>query len=160
MHIISEVLKPATDTLYDVINNDKRFTAFAAALQKAKLESMLKGEKPLTIFAPTNAAFGKFEPKELEDLLASGQRLRSLLKYHIARSTFFRCAFSRECPVTSISGRSILIRMLKDKINVNGAELSGSEVVTSNGVIYPIDCVLSPKNRRWLFSELWQMLGF
>ena len=160
MHLISEVLKPATDTLYDAINNDTRFTAFAAALQKVKLQSMLKGENPLTIFAPTNAAFGKFEPKELEDLLASGQRLRSLLKYHIAHGTYFRCAFSRECPVISVSGRSILIRMLKDKINVNGAELTGSEIVTSNGIIYPIDCVLSPTNRRWLFSELWQMLGF
>ena len=144
----------------DIVTKDKRFTAFAAALQKAKLDSMLKGDQPLTIFAPTNTAFSKLEPKELEDLLADGQRLRGLLKYHIVQGTYFRCAFGHECPLVSANGRSILIKMLNDVINVNGAKLSGKEIAASNGIIYPIDCVLSPKYRRSLFSDIWQMFRF
>ena len=154
------MLKPATDSLDDVISTDKRFTAFAAALQKGELKSMLKGKGPLTIFAPTNTAFSKIKPKELEELLADSRRLRSLLKYHIAHGTYFRCAFSRDCPVVSLSGRSILIRMWEGTINVNGAQLIGKEIATRNGIIYPIDCVLSPTYRRSLFSQLFQMFRY
>lgn len=154
------MLKPATDSLHDVITTDKRFTVFAAALQKVELQSMLKEKGPLTIFAPTNSAFSKVKPKELEELLSDHKRLRSLLKYHIAHGTYFRCAFSRDCPVVSLSGRSILIRMSEATINVNGAQLIGKEVATRNGIIYPIDCVLSPTYRRSLFSQLLNMFHY
>lgn len=159
VHIISEVLIPATQSLANVINTDKRFTAFAAALQRAELDWMLKKQGPLTVFAPTNTAFSKVKPKELEDLLADSQRLKNLLKYHLVHGTYFRCAFERECPVVSISGRSVLVSMSKGVININNAKLSGKEIVTTNGVIYPVDCVLSPVYRQSLFSRFWQLFS-
>lgn len=160
VHLISDVLVPATKTLDDVISTDKQFSAFAAAIQKAKLDSMLREKGPLTIFAPTNAAFSKMMPKKLEELLADSQHLRDVLKYHFVHGTYFRCAFNRECPILSVSRRSILVSMSKGIIHVNDAKSTGKEIVTDNGVIYPIDSFLSPVYQQSLFSRFWHLFRY
>ena len=161
VHVISQVLVPPKQTLQDVIDTDKRFTAFAAALEKAGLQSKLKEKGPLTIFAPTNAAFSKMEPKDLEKLLAEGQRLKEVLRYHIMHGTYFRCAFSAQCPITTMNGRSVLVHMAKDIINVNDATASGAEIAAKNGVVYPIDTVLQMNDNEQTFTNsFWQFFNY
>ena len=159
--MISQVLVPPKQTLEDIIDTDKRFTAFAAALEKAGLQSKLKGKESITIFAPTNAAFSKMEPKDLEKLLAESQRLKELLRYHIIHGTYFHCAFSTQCPITTMNGRSVLVHMAKGVINVNDATASGAEIAAINGVIYPIDTVLQMKNEEQTFTNsFWQLFDY
>eukprot|EP00795_Rhopilema_esculentum_P002546 gene2546-742_t len=159
VHVVSEVLRPASQTLFDIISTDKRFNAFAAAIQKAKLENTLKGKGPVTIFAPTNAAFTKLKPASLEKILGDEKRLKDLLKYHLIHGTYFRCAFSNDCPMTAMNGGSVLVSKNNDIIQVNGGKAVAKELVASNGIIYPIDCVLSVKYNRSFFSRFWQLLG-
>ena len=159
VHVVSEVLRPASQTLFDIISTNKRFNAFAAAIQKAKLENTLKGKGPVTIFAPTNAAFTKLKPASLEKILGDEKRLKDLLKYHLIHGTYFRCAFSNDCPLTAMNGGSVLVSKNKDTIKVNGGKAVAKELVASNGIIYPIDCVLSVNYNHSFFSRFWQLLG-
>ena len=46
------------------------FTTLLAAVQAAGLEDALRGEGPLTVFAPTDEAFAKLPAGTLESLLA------------------------------------------------------------------------------------------
>src|SRR5690606_25811268 len=59
------------------------FTTLATALEAAGLVSVLKGEGPFTVFAPTDEAFAKLPEGTLEALLADEEALTRVLTYHV-----------------------------------------------------------------------------
>src|SRR4051812_15113821 len=60
-----------------------QFTTLIRALQAAGLLDTLKGPGPFTVFAPTDAAFGRLPASTLEGLLRDPARLRAVLTYHV-----------------------------------------------------------------------------
>ena len=66
----------------------KGFSTLVAAVKAAGLVDALKGEGPLTVFAPTDAAFAKLEknkPGTIAMLLkpANKAKLAAILTYHV-----------------------------------------------------------------------------
>jgi uncharacterized surface protein with fasciclin (FAS1) repeats len=60
------------------------FTTLLAAAEAAGLVDALRGEGPLTVFAPTDEAFAKLPAGTLESLLADPEALADILLYHVA----------------------------------------------------------------------------
>ncbi|MEX0601554.1 MAG: fasciclin domain-containing protein, partial [Rhodothermales bacterium] len=58
---------PEQNIVEIAVSND--FTTLVAALQAADLVSTLEGEGPITVFAPTDAAFAALPEGTVEDLL-------------------------------------------------------------------------------------------
>lgn len=73
------------DTILNNLIKSKDHTIFVSALKAAGLDEELAGEGPLTVFAPTNAAFERM-PGGYKSLLQPGSqdRLVAILSYHIA----------------------------------------------------------------------------
>jgi len=63
------------------------FDTLVKAINVAKLNDVLAGPGPMTIFAPTDSAFATLDPAALDKLLADPAAVGDLLKYHILTST-------------------------------------------------------------------------
>ncbi|MBL8879258.1 MAG: fasciclin domain-containing protein, partial [Phycisphaerales bacterium] len=62
---------PATAAGKNIVETakaDKQFSTLVSLLAKADLAATLEGAGPFTVFAPTDDAFKKLDPKTLEDL--------------------------------------------------------------------------------------------
>ena len=122
---------------------------FVTALTDTELLGTLTDAVPLTIFAPTNAAFDN-GPAELRELLKSENKgkLASVLKAHIISATLASATFSAiNLPnqlSTLLSGTKVIVDKNGNSIKVNGATVAGPEIQAENGLIYVIDKFLMP----------------
>jgi hypothetical protein len=73
----------------DIVESAARagsFTTLVAAVLAADLTDTLEGPGPITVFAPTDAAFAHLPPGTLEALLADETRLTGVLTCHEVQS--------------------------------------------------------------------------
>jgi transforming growth factor-beta-induced protein len=122
------------------------FDHLIEAVVRAGLVDALNGNRQLTVFAPTDAAF--------EDLFAtlgvSGvdaipvDTLRAVLLYHVAPGERFSGDVLASARIRTL-GKGFLVPSVHDgSAWVNGARIVAADVDASNGVIHVIDAVLLP----------------
>lgn len=138
IHGLSEVLLPPTMTQNIVENlaSDDRFTQLVQAVTDAGLVEALSGEGPLTVFAPTNAAFDAIDTSGL-----TIEQLASVLLYHVAGENVI---LENGKAVTTLNGAGVLLTITEEERKVNDANIEEDDIVASNGLIYVIDAVLLP----------------
>ena len=75
----------AGDTIVDLAVGADNFKTLVAAVQAAGLVDALAGEGPLTVFAPTDDAFGKLPAGTVETLVRPENKgtLTTILTYHV-----------------------------------------------------------------------------
>lgn len=153
VHIVNEVI--GLPTVVTFATADNTFSTLVAALTRSDLTtdfvSVLSGDGPFTVFAPTNDAFtalvGELGISGLGDIDVA--TLDAVLKYHV------------------VGGANVLSTMLSDDMSVetlanvgfsidldNGAEIVDNrgrrisiivtDVQASNGVIHAVDRVILP----------------
>jgi transforming growth factor-beta-induced protein len=130
-------------TIVEVALADGRFTTLAAAVQRAGIASVLAGPGPLTIFAPTDAAFAKLPPGTVANL--SDEQLKQVLTYH-ALNVRAPSSSLTSGPVTTLAELSAFVTVSGGSVTVNNATVTSADVQASNGVIHVIDTVLLPPN--------------
>ena len=81
--VAEEVVEEVSKTIVDIAVEDGRFTTLVAALQAAELDSVLAGEGPFTVFAPTDDAFAKLPEGTVASLLETIPALKDILLYHV-----------------------------------------------------------------------------
>ena len=64
-------------------SNNPELSTLVTAVEAAGLVDTLNGEGPFTIFAPTNSAFAKIPPADLDAVLADTELLTAILAYHV-----------------------------------------------------------------------------
>ena len=69
---------PKDRTVQELLVTQTKYSTFLAAIQKAGLNDLLQGTKPLTFFVPTNEAFAAVDYNSLPV-----NKLKSILSYHI-----------------------------------------------------------------------------
>jgi uncharacterized surface protein with fasciclin (FAS1) repeats len=121
-----------------------QFNTLAKALTEAGLVATLKGPGPFTVFAPTDAAFAKLPAGTLDALLKDKPALQKVLTYHVVPGKVM-AADVKTGNVKTVQGQDIMLKVEGGKVMVNGANVTGADVVASNGVIHVIDAVLLPK---------------
>jgi transforming growth factor-beta-induced protein len=141
IHVIDGVLIPVNDNVDTAVGAG--FSTLVAAVQAADLESVLRSDGPLTIFAPTDEAFANLPAGALEALLADGDALASVLTYHVVSGRVFVSDLADGMEVMTVGGRAVTIS-LAGGARVNGASIVATDILTSNGVIHVIDAVLIP----------------
>ena len=116
-----------------------------AALKAADYVRSVANPGPLTVFAPTDAAFAKLPPGTVEGLVKPEKQtdLREILKYHVAASVYEQPALKDGMQLGMANGKKVLIRVVDGKVKVNDATIVAS-VRASNGVVHVVDGVLLP----------------
>lgn len=141
IHVINEVLlPPELDIVETAVSSG--FSTLATALASANLVDALK-EGEVTVFAPTDAAFAALPEGTLDALLADPDALAEVLKYHVVDGRVFARDLDGVVSSLTLAGYPVLFD-LSDGAKINGANISSTDILTTNGVIHVIDEVLLP----------------
>lgn len=116
-----------------------------AALKAADYVAAIANPGPLTVFAPTDAAFAKLPAGTVETLVKpeNQAQLKQILKYHATTSVYEAPLLTDGKVLAMANGAKVTIHVKDGKIMVNDATILAS-VRASNGVVHVIDGVLSP----------------
>lgn len=122
------------------------FTILLEAATDLGLAEFLSDEE-LTVFAPTDAAFEALPDGVLESL--TPQQLETILTFHLLEGTVLSEAISEQQDAVSFLGERLLLQRSGSAVTVNGsAQVTGADIVASNGVIHAVDEVLIPAEIR------------
>jgi uncharacterized surface protein with fasciclin (FAS1) repeats len=145
IHTIDAVLLPPPPeaNLLETLKNDGRFDTLVAALEAAGLDAPLATGGPLTVFAPTDAAFAALPPGTVEGLLADIDALKNILLYHVVSGEKNARSLLRERHVTTLQGSAVNVYR-RWAVFVNRSKVIEGDIDSSNGIIHAINAVLLP----------------
>ncbi len=149
IHVVDRVLLPANRNIVQTAQSLPQFSILVEAVVAANLQGALSGTGPLTVFAPTNAAFtallGELNLTK-EQLLADTALLTRVLTYHVLPSRTLKADIATGTAITTLQGSTFTIGadLAITDTRARRAGISGTDVLTSNGVIHVIDRVILP----------------
>jgi transforming growth factor-beta-induced protein len=132
--------------IVDVAASAGSFKTLIAAVKAAGLVDALKGQGPLTVFAPTDEAFAKLPAGTVENLLKpeNKDKLTAVLTYHVVPGRVTADQVINLSSAKTINGRSLQISSMDGKVMVDNARVTSTDIMASNGVIHVLDSVVIP----------------
>jgi len=152
----------SSNNIIENIGLSKEYSVLVTAIEDAGLTETFKSKGPITFFAPTNQAFEKLPPGELDTLLKPNHKLD--LNYLITSHAIVGKLSVRDIQhkINSNNGqatfRTIAGTTITAKIDVNrnivliddnGGQsiISKFDIQQSNGMLHIINAVLVPKTK-------------
>lgn len=134
--------------IVSLASDSEDHTTLVAAIQAADYVTAVAASGPLTVFAPTNAAFEKLPPGTVEDLLEpeNADKLRRILQYHVTTSSLGPQSLRDGQTLGMANGAKATIHVQDGRISINDAEVISS-IPASNGMLHVIDTVLLPPDQ-------------
>jgi uncharacterized surface protein with fasciclin (FAS1) repeats len=141
---------PSKNIVQNAVNS-KDHTTLVAAVKAAGLVDTLEGKGPFTVFAPTNAAFGKLPAGTVDTLVKPENKatLTKILTYHVVPGKLEASDLTDGKKLKTAEGEVLTVKRSGDTVMIVDAK-GGSSTVTipnvnqSNGVIHVVDTVLMP----------------
>lgn len=161
IHLVDKVILPPSGNLVETavaLTSDGEFTSLVAALQRTANEgtpeqnllTVLSGDGPFTVFAPTNAAFQALldsnnQWNSLNDIPL--ETLISVLTYHVVPARAYdkdlSGAVDENGQLPTAQGQNITINLNDLTIN-ESSDIVAVNTNATNGVIHVINSVLLP----------------
>jgi uncharacterized surface protein with fasciclin (FAS1) repeats len=148
---------PSKNIIENAVHS-KDHTTLVAAVKAAGLVDTLEGQGPFTVFAPTNAAFGRLPAGTVDMLLKpeNKDKLASILTYHVVPGRLTEADI--DGMIRDGGGKAMLKTVEGDTLTFqrggghlwvidskgDKAEVTIPNVMQSNGVIQVINKVLMP----------------
>ncbi len=125
------------------------FDTLVAAVKAADLVDALSGDKPMTVFAPTDEAFAKLPKGTVEMLLKPENKdlLKSILLYHVVPGDVRAEQVVELTAAQTANGQRVSIIVDGGKVRVDEANVIKTDILTSNGTIHVIDRVIMPSTK-------------
>lgn len=164
IHVIDRVLLPpafgnvvATIQGIPSILPTASFTFLQAAIAKigTTAVSSLTSTGPITVFAPTDAAFTAAVPtiKTAADVSAmTAQQLTAILSYHIVPGRIYTPTVTNGTSLTTAQTGTVTLGTSTTSVTVTGkgngstaSNITGPDITATNGVVHIIDRLLLPQ---------------
>ena len=138
----------SSQNILQVALGSKDHTTLVAAVQAANQTTALANNGPLTVFAPTNAAFDALPEGTVETLLKpeNQMKLTEIIQFHAAPGSYDINQLSDGQSLFVASGHNIKVTKNEDGVFVQGAKIIGT-VKASNGIVHVVDKVLLPQEK-------------
>ena len=147
IHVIDKVLTP-TSTPNDIPRTAQCtgiHDSLVAGVIQAELLSTLQSSGPFTVFAPTDQAFADAGIDLAALNTTEGkQTLADILLYHVLAGEVPAANVTDCLSVNTVNGNPLSFTVGTSGVMVNGANVTATDVATSNGIIHIIDKVLTP----------------
>ncbi|MGB8397649.1 fasciclin domain-containing protein [Bradyrhizobium sp.] len=141
---------PSRNIIQNAVNS-RDHTTLVAAVKAAGLVETLEGKGPFTVFAPTNAAFGKLPAGTVDTLVKPENKatLTRILTYHVVAGKLAASDLADGQKLKTVEGEELTVRKAGGKVMIVDARGGSSTVAISNvnqsnGVIHVVDTVLMP----------------
>jgi uncharacterized surface protein with fasciclin (FAS1) repeats len=133
------------NNIVSIAVGSKDHTTLVAAIKAADYVTSVAASGPLTVFAPTNAAFDALPEGTVETLVKPENvvALRNILQYHVTTSALQLEWFKDGQTVSMANGKRTTMNVKDGKVTVNGANILAT-IPAENGIVYVIDAVLLP----------------
>jgi len=132
-----------SNTVYDVIVKDERFSTLAGLISDAGLdETLMSGD--YTIFAPTNEAFDKLDDNTLAQVASDHELLKKVLLYHVVSGKVLAADVVTSAQLASAEGSSLDVTVSGSDVKIGSANVVATDIAADNGVVHAIDAVLLP----------------
>jgi uncharacterized surface protein with fasciclin (FAS1) repeats len=116
-----------------------------AALIQADLVSVLEGNGPFTIFAPTDTAFESFGNLSDINTTMKIDDLAHILLYHVYSGSLTSSDINDGMQVTMANGDDVGFTVSSDgTVYIEDSTVTTADIEASNGIIHFIDSVMSP----------------
>lgn len=129
--------------LLQTVANSGSLKRLMSAIETADVAELLKGEGPFTILAPTDEAFDNVPSDTMDELLSDAHRLKQVILHHVLFGDVRSDNFAEIDEAPTVEGSYITVER-GDRIKLNEAYVTASDILTDNGVIHVIDSVLMP----------------
>ena len=152
VHVIDNVLSPL-----DIVEKavaTPALSTLVTAVTAAELGAALKGDGPLTVFAPTNDAFAALDPALLNALLlpANKAKLQQVLKYHVLPAAVPAADVltlnGKDTPMATLEGLKIKVSITGGNVFLDAptsnSQVTGTDIFTRNGIVHTVNKVLVP----------------
>lgn len=153
--------KPATKPAGNIVagvSSSKEHKTLVAAVKAAGLVDTLASGGPFTVFAPTDAAFGKLPAGTLDTLLKPENKgtLASILTYHVVPGKVTATSLIEQigagggqAVLTTVQGGKLTATMADGKVILRDqsggmATVTTADLMQANGVIHVTDSVSLP----------------
>ena len=147
IHVIDKVLTP-TSTPNDIPRTAQCtgiHDSLVAGVIQAELLTTLQSDGPFTVFAPTDQAFADAGIDLAALNTTEGkQTLADILLYHVLAGEVPDANVTDCLSVNTVNGNPLSFTVGTSGVMVNGANVTATDVATSNGIIHIIDKVLTP----------------
>ena len=155
VHVIDRVLLPADKNIVQTAQALPQFSILVEAVVAADLQGALSGTGPLTVFAPTNAAFAALLTElgvTKAQLLADKALLTTVLTYHVLPGTVRRADIPLGKAVTTVQGGIFKVDAVGTTLKITDgrnrtANITATDLSATNGVVHVIDKVILPANK-------------
>lgn len=154
VHLIDKVILPADKNLVEraqaaAAGEPAEFTILVEAVVAAGLVDTLSGPGPFTVFAPTDAAFASLLAElgvTKEQLFANTALLTQVLTYHVVPSRVLEAQVPVGSAITTVESGTFTVDggMAITDERARTANIVGTDVFATNGVIHVIDKVILP----------------
>lgn len=146
----------STPNIVELAKTNSELSILVEAVVAADLQGTLTGAGPLTVFAPTNAAFNDLLNNDLKiskaALLADKALLTQVLTYHVLGAKVLRADVPLGKAVSTVQGGIFKVDALGAGLQITDgrnrtSNITATDLAASNGVVHVIDKVILPANK-------------
>uniref|UniRef100_A0A2C9KRV0 FAS1 domain-containing protein n=1 Tax=Biomphalaria glabrata TaxID=6526 RepID=A0A2C9KRV0_BIOGL len=132
--------------LVDALKAEGNFGIFVDLLQASGYLDKLNASTHFTVFAPTDAAFGKLPAGTVDSLKADANKLADVIGYHVILNSAFNLNNNQDKVLTSANNHSIRINTYSvvHTQTAEGVNITKKNVRVLHGILHEINGVLSP----------------
>jgi uncharacterized surface protein with fasciclin (FAS1) repeats len=140
----AKIEKVKTKDIVETAISAESFNTLVTAVKAAGLVEALKGDGPFTVFAPTDEAFASLPEGTVESLLKDKEKLTAVLTYHVVPGNVMAADVVKVKSAETLNGQSVSVKVDKEKVMIDDANVVATDILCSNGVIHVIDAVILP----------------
>ncbi len=146
MSVLASHYNKAKKDIVDTAIGAGSFETLVTAVKAVGLVDALKGEGPLTVFAPTDEAFAKLPEGTVETLLKpeNKAKLTGILTYHVIPGKALAKDVVTLDSAKTVQGQEAKIKVNNGHVYIDNAKVVVTDIVCTNGVIHGIDSVILP----------------
>jgi len=131
--------------LVDTLKLSGQFTTFVGGIDATNLAGLLKTNKNLTVFAPTDAAFAAMPADQLAKLKSDKAAMQKFVLHHVVNAPIDSTKIKgAKGPIPSGAGDTILLDGSDEggALKVDGATIVQADLHTGSGLLHVVDHVL------------------
>jgi uncharacterized surface protein with fasciclin (FAS1) repeats len=134
--------------LTDTVFANRIMTKFALALRNSDLASFYSSRGPFTLFVPTDSAFSKIPPDQLDALMRPENKalLQRIILFHLVNGNRFSARdLLKQKSLVSCEGTALVVRTSKSGAQfIQKSKILRADIRCANGIIHEVDTVLIP----------------